>query len=100
MKTAHRPVLFVGSSTERHEIEKELEALLVRSCEVELWSKDVFVPSQGALESLVQALERFDFAVLVLSPDDLVIKRGKAADAPRDNVLFELGLFMGGIGRE
>jgi hypothetical protein len=45
-------------------------------------------------------LDRFDFAILVLTPDDLVISRGGSNQAPRDNVLFELGLFMGGIGRD
>jgi hypothetical protein len=48
----------------------------------------------------VLALERFDFAVLVLTADDLIVRRGVEAPAVRDNVLFELGLFVGGIGRD
>lgn len=51
------------------------------------------------MESLVHALDQFDFAVLVLTADDLVTSREASAAAPRDNVLFELGLFMGGLGR-
>jgi CAP12/Pycsar effector protein, TIR domain len=35
----------------------------------------------------------------VLTPDDLISRRGKTGNSPRDNVLFELGLFMGALGR-
>lgn len=95
-----RPVLFVGSSTEGLPIAEALHRCLDFCCEVEIWSQGVFGLSQGSLESLVLALDSFDFAVLVLSADDLVMKRGEAVAAPRDNVLFELGLFTGGLGRE
>ncbi len=40
-----------------------------------------------------------DFAVLVLGPDDRVISRGDDNLAPRDNVVLELGLFIGAVGR-
>ncbi len=46
------------------------------------------------------AIDQFDFAILVLTPDDLVSSRNLDGPAPRDNVLFELGLFMGGLGRD
>ncbi len=49
---------------------------------------------------MVQLPSQFDFAVLVLTPDDMVQSRGTSSLTPRDNVLFELGLFMGGIGRD
>src|SRR5690606_34075659 len=41
----------------------------------------------------------FDFALLVLTPDDMLSTRGDTRPAARDNVLFELGLFMGKFGR-
>ena len=47
----------------------------------------------------MNALDQFDFAVMVLSPDDLIESRGQSYASPRDNVLFELGLFMGRFGR-
>lgn len=94
-----RPTVFVGSSTEGLPIAQALQVLLDHQCEVEIWSQGVFGLSQGGLESLVLALDRFDFAVLVLSADDLIMNRGETVAAPRDNVLFELGLFTGGLGR-
>jgi hypothetical protein len=68
-------------------------------CEVELWTQGVFGLTQGTLESLITASSRFDFAVLVLTADDLTISRGTQKTAARDNVLFELGLFIGSLGR-
>jgi hypothetical protein len=94
-----RPSVFIGSSTEGLKIAKTLQILLEHPCEVTIWSQGVFGLSQGTLESLVMALDEYDFAILVLTADDLVTSRETSAAAPRDNVLFELGLFMGGLGR-
>lgn len=95
-----RPSLFVGSSTEGLEVARALQAELDPDGEVEIWSQGVFGLSEGTLGSLVAAVDRFDFAVLVLSPEDLSVSRGVHRAVPRDNVLFELGLFMGGLGME
>src|SRR5262249_3986074 len=72
---------------------------LEKDAEVMLWNEDVFPPGSTFIESLVKALPRFDFAVLVLTPDDLVQSRNDEILGPRDNVIFELGLFMGHLGR-
>lgn len=95
-----RPSVFIGSSTEGLKIAKALQVLLDHACEVVIWSQGVFGLGQGTLESLVHALDQFDFAILVLTADDLVTSRDMSMSAPRDNVLFELGLFMGGLGRD
>ncbi len=95
-----RPAVFVGSSSEGLGIAQAVQVLLDPHAEVELWTQGVFGLSQGTLESLVLALQRFDFAVLVLTADDLLTKRGETVPAARDNVLFELGLFVGGLGRD
>ena len=55
---------------------------------------------RGTLESLVDALESYDFAVLVLTADDLIVSRGVEQNSARDNVLIELGLFIGKLGRQ
>lgn len=96
----NRPTLFVGSSSEGLKIAKAIQVLLDHACEVTIWSQGIFGLSEGTLESLVSVLDDFDFAVLVLTPDDLLTSRNESASAPRDNVLFELGLFMGALGRK
>jgi hypothetical protein len=95
-----RPAVFVGSSSEGRDVAEALQVALDESCEVEVWSQGVFGLSETTLESLVLALDRFDFGVLVITPDDVATKHGQTASVPRDNVIFELGLFIGGLGRE
>ena len=95
-----RPSVFVGSSSEGLRIAQAIQVVLDPVCEVEIWSQGVFGLTQGTLESLVLALERFDFAVLVLTADDLTISRGTEQPVARDNVLFELGMFVGGLSRD
>jgi hypothetical protein len=100
MTQKKRPSLFVGSSTEGLEIARAIQIGLDHDCEVTIWNQGVFGLSEGTLESLVRVLDRYDFAALVLTPDDLISSSGDSTQGPRDNVLFELGLFMGGIGRD
>jgi len=95
-----KPSLFVGSSSEGLEVARAIQVQLADVADVELWNEDVFSLGYGTLEALVQALSRFDFAVLVLTPDDLTISRGVQQGSARDNVLIELGLFIGRLGRE
>lgn len=97
---ALRPSVFIGSSTEGLRIAKYIQVLLDHTCEATIWSQGIFGLGEGTLESLVLAVEKFDFAILVLTPDDMTTSREKEVQSPRDNVLFELGLFVGGIGRE
>src|SRR5262245_31786624 len=93
-----RPSVFIGSSSEGRSIAEYLQVLLDADCEVQLWSQATFGLGDSTLASLVVAIERFDFAVLVVTADDTGTARGEGYAAPRDNVLFELGLFMGALG--
>lgn len=96
------PTIFIGCSGESLVIAEAIQAELSQSdanVEVRLWSDGVFKPSTFTLESLERELRRADFAALVLAPDDVVTSREKTLAAPRDNVIFELGLFIGALGR-
>jgi predicted nucleotide-binding protein len=95
-----RPSVFIGSSAEGLRIAKFIQVELDHACEVTIWSQGVFGLGDGTLEALVRAVGEFDFAILVLTPDDLVESRGAEKQAPRDNVLLELGLFLGALGRQ
>lgn len=59
-----------------------------------------FELSATYIESLEKVSHEADFAVLVLTPDDVTTSREAEKLAPRDNVVFELGLFIGSLGRE
>ena len=94
-----RPNLFVGCSAESVPIAETIQAgLKCDPVDVTLWTEGVFAPSAFPIESLEEVLRTVDFAALVLSPDDTVTSRGAMTDAPRDNIVFELGLFMGVLG--
>jgi hypothetical protein len=46
----------------------------------------------------LEAAQNSDFAALVLTPDDWVVTRGAEFAVARDNVIFELGVFLGALG--
>ncbi len=95
-----QPVLFVGCSSEALEIAREVQAALDHDpFVVEIWTDGLFNPSKTPIEDLTELLGRIDFAVIVLTPDDKVRSRHSETFGPRDNVIFELGLAVGAIGR-
>ncbi|MDQ5825408.1 MAG: nucleotide-binding protein [Chloroflexota bacterium] len=95
-----KPALFVGSSTEGLRIAQAITFQLQHDAEITIWNENHFGLGSTVVETLVNSLQRFDFAILVLTPDDLIISRHMPGLTPRDNVMFELGLFMGYLGRE
>ena len=95
-----RPAAFIGSAAEGLDIAKAIQVNLDNPIEVKIWNQGLLGPGKGTLESLVNIAGDFDCAILVITPDDVVESRGERVKAPRDNVLFELGLFIGKIGRE
>ncbi|SRR6266487_4316268 len=93
------PSLFIGSSSEGLKVAEYLQVALEDHCEVTIWSQGVIGLGQSPLDSLVAACKHSDFAVFIFTPSDMLTKHGSVTLAPRDNVLFELGLFMGWLGR-
>jgi predicted nucleotide-binding protein len=65
-----------------------------------VWNQGFFNLSSTTLEDLEDESHAFDFAILVLGSDDLAFKRKTIKPAVRDNVLFELGFFIGRVGRK
>jgi hypothetical protein len=94
-----RPSVFIGSSSEGLAVAEEIRASLSPDADTTIWHEGVFGLGQGTLESLVNALDNFDFAILVLTPDDVIESRALTWQSPRDKVLFECGLFMGRLGQ-
>jgi hypothetical protein len=97
-----RSKVFIASSSEGLDVANTVRELLFaelkQQAEVELWDR-VFDLTATYIESLEKEMAQADFAILVLTPDDVTISRQREASAPRDNVIFELGLFMGCLGR-
>jgi CRP/FNR family transcriptional regulator, cyclic AMP receptor protein len=96
-----RPVMFLGSASESLTIVRAIENGLAHD-DVLLrpWCSDVFHPSEFPIDDLIAIARLADFAALIVSADDRVTSRKKRSNAPRDNVVFELGLAMGQLDRD
>lgn len=64
-----------------------------------VWTDGVFRATRYTLESLEAEVDDSDFAIAVAHGDDATDSRGSTWPSTRDNVIFELGLFMGRLGR-
>jgi hypothetical protein len=95
-----KPKIFIGSSSEGLKDAKKIKRLLSKSGEVKIWNEGVSKLSHSILESLLFALKQFEFAVFIIRSDDTEISRSKSMRITRDNVIFEIGLFMSHYGRD
>lgn len=94
-----KPTVLIGSSHEGIDVARALQMNLKDEANTLIWHDQVFSVGEYSLDSLLRSLDTIDFAILVLTPDDLVSRRSSSATSPRENVIFELGLFMGRLGR-
>lgn len=95
------PCVFIGSSSEGRAVAEAIQINMEKDpIDTHIWTQGVFELGSTYIESLLEELNKADFAVLVLTEDDITISRNKETVSPRDNVLFELGLFMGKLGRD
>ena len=94
------PRVFIASSVEGLAIAEAIEVDLQYFADVTIWDQGVFHLSEGSLAALDEIADQSDFAIAVLTADDMTTKRGQTHAVPRDNVIFELGFFMGRLGLE
>ena len=102
-----KPRIFLGSSGKQEKLLQALIRGLGEIAEVEPWTTS-FNPGISTLERLMELTREVDFAVFIFAADDWTISgtpaaaTGAAGDAgqmsPRDNVVFEAGLFGGVLG--
>lgn len=95
-----RPSVFIGSSStpQASAIAWAAEAHLRTATTVYRWQSDEPHPNRSVLDFLVEATEQYDFAVMVFASDDETTRGSATFAVTRDNVVFELGLFMGSLG--
>ncbi len=93
-----KPRIFIASSTEALTVAEAININLDWSAETVLWTRSS--PSRNFIDVLAEHSKSVDFAAFICSPDDSAVMRGEEKKIIRDNVLFELGLFMGRLGKE
>src|SRR6266853_2282650 len=99
-----KPRIFLGSSGKQAKLLQALTRGLEDIAHVEPWTA-VFNPGTTTLERLIELTREVDFAAFVFARDDWTSTGPVASPAPesaqaspRDNVVFEAGLFGGALG--
>lgn len=93
-----RPKVFIASASEGLSVAYDLQELLQKDAHVVIWDQGTFEASEYALTNILQSLNFFDYGIFLFTPDDKIEVRGEKHLSPRDNVIFELGLFIGKLG--
>ncbi len=99
-----KPRIFLGSSGKQAKLLQALTRGLEDVAHVDPWTTS-FNPGTTTLDRLVELAHEVDFAALVFARDDWTGTSPAASpspetgqDSPRDNVVFEAGLFGGVLG--
>ena len=95
----NKPRIFLGSSGKQAKLIQAITRGLAEVADVEPWTT-TFNPGRQTLDRLVELSQEVDFAAFVFAQDDwtttVAAESGQAS--PRDNVVFEAGLFGGALG--
>jgi hypothetical protein len=99
-----KPRIFLGSSGKQAKLLQALTRGLEDVAHVEPWTTS-FSPGTTTLERLLELAHEVDFAAFVFARDDWTSTNAEASPppeagqaSPRDNVVFEAGLFGGALG--
>src|SRR6476659_5831675 len=95
----NKPRIFLGSSGEQAKLLRALARGLSEVADVEPWTT-TFNPGRSTLDRLVELSQEVDFAAFVFAQDDWTTTDASPSGqaSPRDNVVFEAGLFGGALG--
>src|SRR5262245_21942618 len=99
-----KPRIFLGSSAKQAKLLQALTRGLEDVAHVDPWTTS-FNPGTTTIERLVELAHQVDFAAFVFAQDDWTTANASASPSPdsgqaspRDNVVFEAGLFGGVLG--
>lgn len=101
----NKPRIFLGSSSKQGKLLQSLARGLGEVAQVEPWTAS-FNPGTTTLGRLVELSHEVDFAAFVFARDDWTAAssahdgNGAGQASPRDNVVFEAGLFGGVLGMQ
>ena len=95
-----KPRIFIASSVESLNVAEAINVNLDHEFEVTIWKNGTFKLSSTSVDDLVAKSSFVDFALFIFAPDDIATIRNREQHIVRDNVLFEMGLFVGAIGKK
>jgi hypothetical protein len=100
-----KPRIFLGSSGKQVKLLQALTRGLQDVAQVEPWTTSL-TPGTSTLDRLVELAHKVDFAAFLFARDDWTtspaasVSADTGQDSPRDNVVFEAGLFGGVLGMQ
>lgn len=94
-----KPRLFIALSIESLPIAEAVNVNLDHNFEIMIWKNGTFKLSSSTIDDLVEKSSSVDFALFIFAPDDISSIRNRHEHVVRDNVIFEMGLFVGAIGK-
>lgn len=94
------PLILISSSVEGLNVARAIQENLEFDANCRIWDQGVFTLSKATMASLLEAVDASDYAIAVLTPDDVSIIRSETHSTVRDNLIFELGLFIGRLSLE
>lgn len=96
-----KPKIFIGSSSSGLVAAKKAKNFLSPIADVVLWKENgVWEPNRSTFDNLLRMSNYFDFGVFVATSDDLTLTNDQLVIEPRDNVILEMALFLGAIGKD
>lgn len=103
----HKPTLFIGSSAASLRIVDNFVTALSDQVSCVPWNQVGTFNQEGTttnFEAVRAAAFQFDFALFLVTQDDILYMNADESSTrkhcARDNILFEIGLFLGAIGQE
>lgn len=94
-----KPKIFIASSGKNIAIAKAFKEQLKKCAQVSVWDEEFNQSNnESYLDTLIQLKDEFEYAIFIWANDDILLNDEDSIYAPRDNVVFESGLFMGALG--
>jgi len=99
-----KPKIFIGSSNQGLEYANKIKEYFDndKNYDAHVWTSE-FTKNNVTIECLEKILQNFQYSIFVFTPDDTITieKDGSKTEKkiPRDNVIFEYGLFYGKYSR-
>jgi hypothetical protein len=95
-----KPKIFIGSSGDGYPIAEHVRSILSIAGDCLVWKDPgVWEQNKSTFDNLLRMTGYFDFGVFVATKDDLTLTKGSLVEEPRDNVILEMALFLGALGR-
>lgn len=96
-----KPKIFIGSSGDGLAVAEQVRTNLSSIGDCLVWKDSgVWEPNRSTFDNLLRMTGYFDFGVFVATMDDVTLTKDVLALEPRDNVILEMALFLGALGRD